>query len=268
MSEALSVAFVASEADLPADLWAQCFPPPLEGRWWYRILEASALEPQFTFLYARLDRGTRPVGIAPLFLCDVPLEFLVPDRLAWVLSLPGKVLPALSAPRILFVGSPCADEGTVGLLPGVDRRMALLHLQRALEREAAARGAAMITWKDFPQDYDADLAWLAAETGLFRATSFPGTVIDFHSGRKDDYIAALKGTRRYRLRKKLRRSAAALEIEVEVLQRPDPSTLDEIFTLFQQTRDKAVTSFERLNRAFFAAATELPVAHFLILRER
>src|SRR5262245_3722747 len=268
MSEALSVAFVASEADLPADLWAQCFPPPLEGRWWYRILEASALERQFTFLYARIDRGARPVGIAPLFLCNVPLEFLVPDGLARVLSLPGKLVPALSSPRILFVGSPCADEGTVGLLPGVDRRMALLHLQRALEREAVARGAAMITWKDFPSDYDPDLAWLAAETGLFGAPSFPGAIVDFRSPRKADYLASLGSARRYKLRKKLERSARALEAEVEVIQRPDAPTLDEIYALFRQTRDKAVTSFERLDRAFFAAAAEQPVSHFLILRER
>src|SRR5262245_7677274 len=118
MSDALSVAFVASEADLPDDLWAQCFGPPLEGRWWYGILEASALERQFTFLYARIDRGGRPVGIAPLFLCDVPLGFLVPEWLVPVLALPGKMLPGLASPRILFVGSPCADAGTVGLLPG------------------------------------------------------------------------------------------------------------------------------------------------------
>jgi hypothetical protein len=268
MSDALSVAFVASEADLPDDLWSQCFPAPLEGRWWYRILEASALERQFTFLYARLDQGTRPVGIAPLFLCDVPLGFLVPEWLVPVLSIPGKLLPALASPRILFVGSPCADEGTVGLLPGVDRRKALLHLQRALEGEAAARGAAMITWKDFPSDYDTDLAWLAAETGLFRATSFPGTIIDFHSPRKQDYIAALKGTRRYRLRKKLRRSVASFDAELEVVQRPDPPTLDEIYALFRRTRDKAVTSFEQIDRSFFVAAMEEPVSHFLILRER
>jgi Peptidogalycan biosysnthesis/recognition len=268
MSEALSVAFVASEADLPADLWAQCFPPPLEGRWWYRMLEASALERQFTFLYARLDRGARPIGIAPLFLCDVPVAFLVPDWLLPVLSLPGRLLPALSSPRILFVGSPCADEGTVGLLPGVDRRMALLHLQRALEREAAARSAAMITWKDFPSGYDPDLTWLAAETGLFRAPSFPGAIVDFSSARKEDYLASLGSARRYKLRKKLERSARALDAEVEVIQRPEPPTLDEIYALFRQTRDKATTSFERLDRAFFTAAAEQPVSHFLILRER
>src|SRR5262249_19890835 len=48
----LSVSFKRSASDIDAALWEACFPPPLEGRWWYETLERSHLEDQFTFLYA------------------------------------------------------------------------------------------------------------------------------------------------------------------------------------------------------------------------
>ena len=43
LTQSLTVHFVDSEAQVPAKLWDTCFPPPLEGRWWYRVLEASNL---------------------------------------------------------------------------------------------------------------------------------------------------------------------------------------------------------------------------------
>lgn len=57
--EPLSLRWVSSVEAIPSDLWDACFPPPLEGRWWYRALERSRLEAQFTFAYAILERGTR-----------------------------------------------------------------------------------------------------------------------------------------------------------------------------------------------------------------
>ena len=57
---ALSIRFVGSQAEIPAALWDACFPPPLEGRWWYETLEASGLEDQFTFAYAVIEQDGTP----------------------------------------------------------------------------------------------------------------------------------------------------------------------------------------------------------------
>jgi Acetyltransferase (GNAT) domain len=265
---ALSVRFVASEAEIPATLWDACFPPPLEGRWWYQTLEASGLDDQFTFAYAVIHADERPVGIAPLFVMTVPLGLAVPEWLRPILSIPARTLPFLADPRTLFVGSPCGEEGTVGLLPEVDRRAALLVLQDALEAEARRRDAAMIIWKDFPQDDDEDFTSLASERRLFRLTGFPGTTIDIPGASKDAYYASLKSSHRTSLKRKLRRSAERVDILVEAIQGPDDTTLDKIFALFWQTYEKAPTKFERLNREFFAAIAAKPVSHFVLLRER
>lgn len=268
MSDDLSVRFAALAAEIPAALWESCFPPPLEGRWWYQTLEQSGLEDQFTFAYAVIHAGDRPVGIAPLFLMTVPLGLTVPEWLRPILSIPARHLPFLADPLTLFVGSPCADEGTLGLLPDWDRRSVLIILQDALEAEARRRNAAMVVWKDFPALWRRDLTWLGRRRRLFRLVGFPGSVVDVPSASKAAYYASLTSKHRTSLKRKLKRGEERVALDAEVVQNPDATTLDEIAALFQQTYEKAPTKFERLDRRFFAAIATTPVAHFVLLRER
>jgi predicted N-acyltransferase len=199
---------------------------------------------------------------------NVPLAIVALPGLRPLIGLLEKVLPALFRPRTLFVGSPCADEGTVGILPGVDRRRALSCLQAALELEMRQRRAAMLVWKDFPPAYDDDLKWLAAQRRMFRMVSYPNAVVTFPTSRKEDYFAMLKSSRRNKLKKKIRLSKERVDVKIEVIQGPDDRALDEIFSLFWQTYERSATKFETLNRKFFALIAAKPVAHFVVLREQ
>lgn len=264
----LAIHFVTQAAGIPASLWDGCFPPNLEGRWWYETLETSGLDGQFEFFYGVICQNGEAVGIAPCFVMDVPIELVLPDGLLPLFRVVGTVFPTMLAQRTLFVGSPCADEGTVGLLPGVPRRPALLALQRALDEKQREVNAPMLVWKDFPASAATDLAWLAGRNGLFPMASFPGTQVALPSSSKEDYFATLKGSRRHQLKKKLRRSAQAADLDVQVCQCPDGAAMDEIFGLFWQTYEKSETKFERLNRAFFDRLATMPPCHFVTLRER
>jgi len=262
-----SVTFVSSAGEIDPALWESCFPPEIEGRWWYDTLERSKLSEQFSFLYGVIRRSGVAVGIAPAFLMDFPVSLVAPDVLLPALHWLGRAVPSVVRPRTLFVGSPCADEGTVGTLDGVDRRAALLALQRALRERARAARAVLLVWKDFAEPDAADLEWLAHREGLFRVVSFPGTIVDFTGGRKDDYFASLTRKHRYNLRRNLRTSRANVALRTEIIRAPGPRVLDELFGLFRQTYDKATTRFEELNREFFAVVAEQPPAHFIALRE-
>lgn len=267
-SERYAIRFVTSADQVPADLWDRCFPPPLEGRWWYEALERSDLEAQFTFLYGIVLEGGQEVGLAPAFLMDVPIELVVPPELFPFFRVAGRVFPSIKYQRTLFVGSPCSDEGTVGLVPEVESRAALHSVHLAIAAKAKALNAPMIVWKDFPDEFAADLDWVADREGLFRLVSFPGAVINLPSGKKDDYYAAMKASRRQKIKRKLRNSTAAVDLSVEVFQEPLAETLDEIFSLFSQTYDKAATKFEQLNKTFFEEIAAKPVSHFILLREK
>jgi hypothetical protein len=267
-SAGYNVTFVTSAAEIPDEIWTAGFSPPLEGRWCYEALEQSGLEKQFTFLYARICRNGVPVGVAPLFVMDVPLERVTPDKLLKPLRAMARILPSILYQRTLFVGSPGSDQGTIGLIAGIDRRAVLLALQDGLENKARELDAELIIWKELPGSLSADFEWLMTRRRLFRAASLPGTLVEFSSNRKEDYFKHLKGSRRYALKKKLKLSASEVDIRAEALQHPTPVVLDEIFGLFWQTYSKSKTKFEELNRAWFANVAELPTTYFVILREK
>jgi len=208
-----------------------------------------------------------PVGIAPAFFMDVPVDQVAPQQFLRLLRLVGKIMPSVLSQRTLFVGSPILDEGRVGLIPHVHRRDVLLSLQLALETKANELRAPLIVWKDFPESSVGDFNWLSRQRRLFRVISLPNTVVEFPSPSKEDYFAALKGTRRRKLKTKLKRSREQVALGVEIVQRPDAKTLDDIFGLFRQTYEKSATKFERLSRKFFEAIAEKPATLFIILRE-
>ena len=68
------VEFLETASQIPIGLWDACFQPPAEGRWWYEALDQSGIEDQFTFLYALINHFGSPVGIAPAFFMDVPVD--------------------------------------------------------------------------------------------------------------------------------------------------------------------------------------------------
>jgi hypothetical protein len=267
-AEGYRVRFVASASAIDAALWDACFAPGVEGRWWYESLEQAGLQDQFTFLYGLILRDGAAVGIAPAFLMRLPTDRIAPPGLRPALRWLGRVAPSLVYPRTLFVGSPCADEGTVGLREGADRQAALAALQDALAARARAANAPLMVWKDLADPAAAELAPIARRERLFRLVSFPGTVVALPAAGKEAYYAALKGSRRHVLRKKLRLSRAAVALRVEVLRRPDANDLDALFGLFWQTYERATTRFETLNRRFFDAIAAQPPARFIVLREQ
>ena len=197
----------------------------------------------------------------------LPLSVVIPDPLLPIAVRAEKLFAGLLRPPALFVGSPCADEGAIGLLPCWDRRAVLLCLQHALEKRMAELGTSRLVWKDLPTSLADDLTWLGARSGLFRSTSYPGTLVTLPRSRAV-YLASLSTSRRQRYKRMLRRSQDRLDVAVAVIQRPDAHTLREIFGLFQQAYDYGRTKFEVLNGAFFEQIAQEPVSTFIVLRER
>jgi hypothetical protein len=267
-ADSIFVRWVDSVDDIPADLWAACFAPPLEGRWWYAALQHCGIEDQFTFAYAIIQKSGHPVGIAPTFLMDVPLDIIAPDQLAILVRFVGKFIRFLRYQRTLFVGSPCSDEGTVGLIPGVSLSDIAAPLQAALNDRAKLTRAAMIVWKDFLDEDIAALAPMAAAQNMFRVISYPGTRVPLPAGGFGGYLKSLKSSYRYKVKKKIKDGKAVLPTDASVVQHPNSEVLAEIWPLFWQTYLKGKTKFEKLNRKFFELVAAEPSAYFVLLRDQ
>lgn len=263
----ISVRWVKLSDDVPEDLWAACFPPPLEGRWWYRALERSGLEGQFEFAYGLIEAGDRAIGIVPVFVMNLPLEIVAPPWAERLLHVARHILPWLTYQRTLFVGSPCAEEGMVGLVVEETLDRVAFPLQDALERLAQQKHASLIVWKDFSEHTWDALDAIVLQKGVCKVVSFPGTLLGLNCNHFDGYLGGIGSKRRWKLMKKLKLSHGSGPFEVAVLRHPDDAVLGEIFTLFQKTYMKGKVKFEKLGREFFREIAKAEPAYFITLRD-
>jgi hypothetical protein len=262
--DSITIRWASSADEIPESLWERCFPPPVEGRWWYRTLDRCGIGEQFTFAYAVLEQTGNPVGIAPTFVMDVPVDLVAPPLVAKMLVHAGAMFPRLRYQRTLFVGSP-VDEGTVGLVAGTTLADVAPVIQDALVLKARDLKAAMIVWKDFTDDTASALDTLSRTHGLFRLTSYPGTRLALKGSSFESYVQALRSNSRYKLRKKLSLSRGMGKLETSVTQSPDDALLGEVFGLFWQTYERGKNKFERLTPEFFKLIAAEPVSYFVLL---
>jgi len=262
------VEFAAGLQEIEGDLWRKCFPPPLEGRFWYQALEASGLEDQFTFHYALIRSGDEAVGIVPCFTHNVPIALVAPRAVALAANFFSRFFPNAGHQRTFFVGSPCSEEGSIGLAPGMSRAAVAAELRRAVRAEARRLGAPMIVFKDFSEAGLVALGGRRAEGGFFPMISYPGTRLALPAPDRNAYFKALSHARRHNFLKKLRRSRAQLDLETRVVERPSREVLAEIHGLFRQTYEKGRTKFEKLGLRFFERIGDQPPARFILQRDR
>jgi hypothetical protein len=268
MAVTVEIEFVDSFKDIEPSVWAQCFPPPLEGLFWYETLETCGLTDQFKFSYALIKRDQKIVGIAPCFLHDLPMSLVVPEAVAKFLNIIAKVLPQANYQRTLFVGSPCAEEGTIGLVPGLDLKEIIGPLAQAVTARARLLRAPMVAFKDCPASASAALETLCLTQKFFHTHSYPGTVMNLPGAGIESYFTALSRSRRHNFKKKLRRSKEELDLVTTFVKRPDDAELAELFALFMQTYEKGKTKFEKLSIEFFAKIRETDPAWFILQRDR
>ena len=255
-------------ADIPESLWSAAFGPPHEGLFWFAALEAGTLAGQFTFRYGCLTRDERAIGIVPTFRSDVPLELVIPKPLARLVKPFAKgPFRRFAHQRTLFIGCVAGEEGHIGLVPGV----ALAEVTDFIHREARAMadevGAPVLVWKDFPSEDRAALDALTVGSRTFRIPSFPGTSIVLAPGGHAAFLATMRSDRRYKVRANLRKGKAAVAVCVSVESWPDEAALNEMYSLFEQTRRRATTTFETITPEFFRRIAASDEASFIVLRE-
>ena len=256
----------ASVEDIPDALWDECFAAPYEGKWWYAALERAGLDAQFKFMYGLVSHNDKPVAIAPAFLMDVPIALVIPPALLPVFNILGKVFPALLYQRTFFIGSPCSDEGRVGLVAGANLTEVFARINQAMRTKANELSASMRVWKDFAKTQQPALVPLLKNDGMFHLVSFPGTSLLLEGKSKDDYISSLKASRRNKIKKKMKQANEA-PVYTEIVSQPSAAVMEEIFSLFWQTYEKGNTKFEQLNRAFFDEISRYEHSYYVILRK-
>lgn len=265
--EQLSCRWYRHAADITVATWETCFPSSVEGLFWYETLEHCGLEDQFEFHYLLISDSSGPVAIAPTFLMNVPLQIMAPAELEKALNVIDRFLPKLTKIRTAFVGSPCADEGTIGIAPGTSRAAIFNTVDRAMKEHARRHRADMIVWKDFSEADAKEIAPHCQARKLLQICSYPG--MELHLPGRDfaAYLSSLKKSRRQNLKRKLELSRKTGVLKARVITTPDDEQLEQMFRLFWKTYEKGTTKFEKLNIDFFREVSRKAPSRFLLLQD-
>jgi Acetyltransferase (GNAT) domain len=263
----LNIKFETTYQAISPEFWEACYPAPLEGYFWYKALEESKLEDQFTFYYGVISYEGNQIGIIPCFIHNVPLSLVAPDFVAWPLKQLARVIPQVGYQRTFFIGSVCSDSGTIGLRSGYLLRDFILSITQACEVKARELKAPMIVFKDFEKHDSLNVSKQLKDTPFFTLPSYPGTRVVISEGTKESYIQNLSSSHRHNLLKKLKRSKEILPLKTQVITSPSTKELEEIFKLFQQTYEKGSTKFERLELSFFEQISLAKQSRFILQRE-
>jgi uncharacterized protein len=269
MSAMLELIWHRRTSDIPETVWADCFPPPHEGLFWFRALEASGMADQFTFFFGLLRDGAASIGIVPAFVFDLPLELVLPDAAARIASLAERSpLRRLVRLRTFFIGSVAGEEGHVGLNRAYSLRDVATLVHAAARRQASEARASLLVWKDLPvADRDAMHALVGA-TGVFRMPSYPGSSVPLVSGGYEAYLETLPSRHRNKMRKRLCRGAASVPMTSSIVKQPSAGQIREIYSLYAQTYRRGKTKFERLTPQFFAEIAKFDGTTFVVQQHR
>jgi len=219
-----------------------------------RVIEgALAGEAHFHYVLIR-DALGQPAAAACLCACSVDAAVLTEDRrLRRLLAGLGKVIPALTHPRILFCGMPLsAGQSHLRFVPGIDRRAVLGVLDALIATIARDERALCIVLKEFGPEELPALEPLGL-LGYRRADSLPVSQTDSQHGSFGDYLAGLNHKKRLNIRNSQKKMASG---DVNILTTSDSQLVDRIFTddvhrLYQNVIDKSETILERLPASFF-----------------
>lgn len=239
-------------AEIPPEIWNGIFPDTVEGYNFYKTLDESGFN-QFKFRYILVYDNGLPVGAAPCFLMDFPLDAGMQGPAKRFSGFIKRFLPAIFNIRTLLCGLPM-DRGQIGLAGG-DTQGVISAICCAMETIAQGEGARFIAFKDFDKGYQDALKPLLKK-GFFKIEDMPSTAmaLDFRSF--EEYLQRLSPASRYDLRRKFRRVGRRAEIKMQAVERLSGEELDAAYGLYLQTVNRQDIGFEVAPKEFFRLIPE------------
>lgn len=229
--------------------WQRAFDHVAKDHRFYELTEQT-LDDGFEHRYLVLTDETGTVrGIQPVFFVQQNLVEGVPALRAtveWV----RRRFPRFLTMRVLMVGC-AAGEGHLGVCrPGDDEWVAIA-LLAVLERYARKERASLIVFKDFAARYRETLERFA-DNGFVRMPSMPMTTLALRYRDFDEYLNTLSKATRKDLRRKFRRVARGVPVDLQVLSDITPY-VDQVYPLYLQVHERSALKFERLTKGYLCA---------------
>jgi len=233
-------------SEIPAADWHKVFPDVLENYDLFKTVEESGTA-QFSFYHVMVYDKKEPVGAATCFLVDYSLDTSINGPIRRITNSIKKLNPNIFSIKALVCGTPMTP-GRIGLAG--DRDAVFRVMLRKIEQLAKKKKAAIVAFKDFDRSFAGILDPLRKE-GFAKFDSLPNTELNIGFRDFEGYLKTLSGATRYDLRRKFKKVDGRVNIDMKVVDSPDPDELKDVYKMYLDIVARNDMNFELLPEAFF-----------------
>ena len=247
---AVSIIYINSTQRIDRAAWNACFVDEVENYDYHCAVENSDLEGFELGWYLAFRDGVLVCAV-PVFVTTYDLTTTASGLAQRVLRLVQPLIPGRLRLRLSCLGSPLTERCPIGVHGSLEPKEADGVLSQILEfwaADAFGRGIGLLGIKDVSQQDRARFGANLERFGLQPVSSLPTASlrIDFHD--MPAYLARLSAPTRKDLRRKLKHR---VDVRVEFRHNAGPH-LDEIVSMYLETRERSAFAFEKLSGAYFA----------------
>jgi len=233
--------------EIPKEDWEAIYPVGPRNYHLFKSIDESGFK-GLRHYYIIVHDQNAPVGAAPCFLFNYPLETTIEGPLKNILYLARRAFPGSLNLKALICGLPYA-EGSIGI-NRKNPEPVLRAILAAMEKIARHERASILAFKDFTEEFTPFLDSLTRNHKFHKVESYPSVELDIDFPSFEDYMARLSHATRKDLRRKFKKVGRLPEIAMEVADNAS-GVLGEIYDLYMQTFLKSSVKFEEVSRDFF-----------------
>lgn len=239
-------------SEIDREEWNKVFPDVLEGYDFFKTLDESGFD-QFSFRYIVVYDRKTIIAATHCFVLRYSMDTTINGPLRRFTNSIKKINPDVFTIKAVACGSPLG-QCRIGMSGETDK--ILRAITRRLEQIARKEKASIIAFKDFDQNYKRKIASFLTRDGFVGFNSLPTTLMGLRFKDFEEYLKTLSGATRYDLRRKFRSAEKHGKIEMEITNKLDDRTLDEVYRLYLQMLEKHDMTFEVVPKEFFMNISE------------
>jgi uncharacterized protein len=235
--------------DIEKQQWDVCFPGEVENCDYLLAIEESALA-GFLFRYVTAWNGGVLQSATPMFLTDYSLDTTLQGAGRKLLRGIKNALPKLLTLKLACLGSPCTEHGAIGFHPRLDeqeKRELIADLLICFETYAESQSCCLLGIKDIPEPFQRRFGKQFQAARFSTVPGMPTAWLNIDFASIDEYLSRLSSSTRKDMRRKLR-SLDRLRVDYKT---NIDDVLQEIMTLYHDTRNRSEWQFEELTPAYF-----------------
>jgi len=235
--------------DIPEREWERLFPKDtIENYGYHKTLEESNLK-EFSIFYLTAKRGNTLVAIIPFFTLDFSMTTLIRGPLQRIILFLRKLFKRFLMMRLIFVGSPTAEEFYAGISNEENKKDILSKALEKLYGISRAEKINTIIIYNLADKHN-ELREYLSSNGFSVMEDLPTTRLEIKEKSFEDYINNLGSSTRKDVKRKLRKSAELAKLETEVTDNID-KIIDDVYRLYMNNFNDSDIRFEILTPDFF-----------------